>query len=194
MRLRRARGIPGSVTGPSLVRDRGPHPHRGQWTADDGAVGADDGPGAVRLLNVVAEQHHPVSDGVHLRMGTYAGDGAAEVVTKKASAQAGAEQPLDHLRVGFAVGRPDHLADEEPQQAGLAGAVLVHLVRVGSQHLVDDRGDRGLIADLGQTALGDDLSRVAASLDHLGKDVLGRRSGDLARLDSQYQRGKSRTR
>ena len=58
----------------------------------------------VRLLNVVAEQHHPISDGVHLRMGTYAGDGAAEVVTKKASAQASAEQPLDNHRVSFALG------------------------------------------------------------------------------------------
>ncbi len=88
------------------------------------------------------------------------------------SAQASAKQPLDHQRVGFSLGCPEHLADEEPKQAGLAGAVQVHFVRVGSQHLVDDGRDSALIADLGQATLGDDLAGVAASLDQSQKRCL----------------------
>ena len=59
-----------------------------------------------------------------------------------------ARSSLHDLRVRLALGRPDHLADEVPQQARLAGPVLVHLVGVGGQHLVDEAGDGGLIAAL----------------------------------------------
>src|SRR5579859_552765 len=103
------------------------------------------------------------------------------------SAQTGAEKPPDHLRVGLSLGRPDHLADEEPEQARLAIAVLVHLVGVGQQHLIDDRSDGALVADLGQTALADDLLRVAAPKDHLGQHLFRRRARDLARLGGKHQ-------
>ena len=68
--------------------------HRSQW-AGDGAVGADDGPGEVRLLNLVAEQHHLPGDTVHFRMGTHAGDGPAEVVQAN-----GGEVRSDFVRRG----------------------------------------------------------------------------------------------
>src|ERR1700716_1523409 len=62
------------------------------------------------------------------------------------SAQAGAENPLGHLGIGLSLGGSDHWADKEPEQTGFATSVLVHLLGVGDQHLVDDRGDGGLVA------------------------------------------------
>src|SRR3712207_8649775 len=59
------------------------------------------------------------------------------------------------------------------------------LVGVGGDDLVDHRRDSGLVAHLGETALGDDRGRVAALLHEHGEHLFAGSPGDLPGFRSE---------
>src|SRR6266403_151017 len=87
---------------------------------------------------------------------------------------------VERRRVRLALRRLHHLADEEAVELVLAGAILGDLVLIGRQHGVDRRLDGAGIGELRQAALGDDLARSLAALDHGGEYLLGEAAGNRA--------------
>src|SRR5687767_7952766 len=89
-----------------------------------------------------------------------------------------AQQLVDELGVGLALGAPHDLPHEEAEEAGLAATVGRHLVGMFPDDGIDLCGEGLHVGDLLEAALGDDLGRRPTGLDHGGQDLLGRASGD----------------
>src|SRR5439155_15805985 len=97
-----------------------------------------------------------------------------------ASAELLPEQRVEDAGISLAFELLHRLADEEPEQVGLAAFVLLHFSRVPRDHGVDHGLDRALSGDLGEALPFDDPLGRLPGPDQLGKNLFRRRRVDRA--------------
>src|SRR5215831_10561782 len=85
------------------------------------------------------------------------------------------EEFVDPLRIGLPCGRLHHLAHEEPERPGGAGAVLGNRISVLSHHLVDECEYLRLVVDLCEALTFNDLVDCLVALKGLQPHVLSHR-------------------
>jgi hypothetical protein len=96
---------------------------------------------------------------------------------------------VDLLRVGLALALLHDLADEEAEQLVFAGAVLLHLARVGGDDGVDHLLDGAGVGDLLQALGLDHRVGVAFAGPHGLEHLLGDLAGEGVVLDAGDQAG-----
>src|SRR5688572_28761019 len=111
-----------------------------------------------------------------------------------APGQLALEQLVQLGRICLALGRLHDLANEEPEQLVLAGAVIGKLLRILRHDVVDRALDRGRIGDLLQTARLDDLIGCLAYEPHGLEHVLRDLARDRVVVDPREQRRERRRR
>src|SRR5687767_3219685 len=77
---------------------------------------------------------------------------------------------VDDFGICFALRRLDHLAHKETKQGFLARAVVGNLIRIRSDHAVDERVDLARVAYLDQTLFFDDRLGRLSGLEHLDQN------------------------
>ena len=98
----------------------------------------------------------------------------------RALAEPRGDERLHLGRIGATAGGLHHRADEEAEEAGLAGAEGGDLVGVLGERGVDERLERAGVGLPVEAEASDDLGRLAALGDQRGEDLLGRGPGDGA--------------
>src|SRR5579862_5721316 len=96
---------------------------------------------------------------------------------------------VDGLRVGLAASFAHHLADEEFEDAFVAGAVFREVVGVLGDDFASGFFDDAGIRDLGEAFGGDDFGGGLAGVEHGGEDFFSAGGSDGAFFDGDEQFG-----